>query len=150
MSVHKLDTQMYVGQKAFINKAGKVLVLRDPRYSVDGQSGLDFPGGKYRWGESLEEELQREVTEETGLRIKIGRPFATWTNDSHHETYEGQTNVYCVGYLCNYLSGEIKLSDEHTGFEWVDKNSYKKWKENTGYFKALEEYFNRFSFNAGT
>ncbi len=140
MSIHKLDTQMYVGQKAFIKKDGKVLVLRDPIYTVNGQSGIDFPGGKYRWGENLETELQREVDEETGLKIKIGRPFVTWTNHKH-KMLAKHANVFCIGYLCDYVSGKLRLSDEHDKFEWVDENSYKNWQENSDYFRVLEEYF---------
>ena len=132
MGVHKLDTKIYVGQKAFINKDGKVLVLRDAE-----DKDLDFPGGKYRWGGDIENELKREVTEETGLEIEIGKPFATWT--AVHGN--GTRQMFLVGYLCEYKSGNVKLSDEHAEFEWVDENSYKKWKENSGYFRALKEYF---------
>ena len=139
MTVHKLDTKIYVGQKAFINKNGRLLVLRDPKYAIAGQKGLDFPGGKYRWGGNLVKELEREVTEETGLKIKIGKPFFVWTNRSDH--YQTEANVYCVGFLCKYISGRVRLSNEHNKYEWVDKKSYKKWQENTVYFKALEAYF---------
>ncbi len=42
------DTLFCVGQKAFIEKDGKVLVLFDPI------EGLDFPGGKIKEGEAKE------------------------------------------------------------------------------------------------
>ncbi len=131
---------MYVGQKAFINKEGKVLVLRDPNFVTEGQTGLDIPGGKYRWAEDLTEELKREVMEETSLEITVGRPFVTWTN-YQLKTKELHANVFCVGYLCEYESGELKLSDEHDDYEWVDQSDYKKWEEDSGYFSALETYF---------
>lgn len=141
MTLHKLDTHMYVSQKAFVQKGNKLLVLRDPRYKVGGQVGLDFPGGKYRWGQDLHEELLREVEEETGLEIKIGEPFFVWTNYKRKSNDPDRVNVYSIGYLCKYVSGQVRLSEEHNKFEWVDKKSYKKWKENTGYFKAVEAYF---------
>ena len=131
MGLHKLDTQMYVGQKAFINKKGKLLVLRDA-----DDKGLDFPGGKYRWGGDLKDELAREVTEETGLKIKIGRPFVTWTAIKIKKI-----NVFLIGYLCEYVSGDVVLSDEHDDFEWVDKNTFNKWEEDSHYYEALKEYF---------
>lgn len=132
---------MYVSQKAFIKKGGKILVLRDPRYNVDGQVGLDLPGGKYRWGEDLYKELHREIEEETGLKVKIGEPFFVWTNYKRKSNDPDMVNVFSVGYLCKYISGKVRLSDEHDKFEWVDKNSFKKWKENSGYFEAVKEYF---------
>ena len=140
MAIHKLDTLVFVGQKAFINKNGKLLVLRDPDYAVDGDVGLDFPGGKYRWGYDILDELRREVTEETGLKIKIGKPFTTWVA-KYRNTIESKSGVFLVGYLCEYASGDVILSHEHDKFEWVDKNNFKNWQENTPYFEALKEYF---------
>ena len=141
MTVHKLDTKVYVGQKAFIEKNGKVLVLRDPLSVVKDQSGLDLPGGKYRWGKSLESELKREVKEETGLDIEVGNPFTVWTSKGIRKIKGTTAHIVLVGFLCHYKSGQTKLSDEHDKYEWVDKVTYKKWREDTDYYKALETYF---------
>ena len=134
-----LDTQMFVGQKAFIERDGTILVLGDPNYRVHGQVGLDFPGGRYRWGGDLLEELNREIIEETGLQVRIGKPFITWTNHNHGT--KSPKRIYLVGYLCQYVSGEVRLSDEHDKFEWVDNETYKNWREKGSYFEALEYYF---------
>ncbi len=133
------ETRVFVGQKAFIYKKGKVLVLRDPEYQRGNQTGLDFPGGRYRYPGDPKDELTREVTEETGLKIEIGKPFTIWTNNVN--TRENKLPLFLVGYLCEYVSGEVVLSNEHDKFEWVDEKSYKKWQEDTDYFRALEEYF---------
>ena len=140
MTIHKLDTKIYVGQKAFINKRGKILVLRDPKAAIKGFIGLDFPGGKYRWGKDPKSELLREVKEETGLKIRIGRPFTVWITKGM-PYLDPPANIFLIGYFCAYLSGKVKLSDEHNNYEWVDRKSYRKWKENSAYFMALEEYF---------
>jgi len=140
MAVDEKDTQVFVGQKAFIKRGHKVLVMRDPNYVTDTEVGLDFPGGKYRYPGNILEELTREVTEETALKIKIGRPFFVWTA-KYREPERKNQKVYLVGFLCKHISGEVKLSNEHDRYEWVDKKTYKKWAEPTGYFKALEEYF---------
>lgn len=70
------DALFCVGQKAFIEKDGKVLVLHDPG------GRLDFPGGKIQEGEAKDAEasslirsLQREVREETGLEIGVFGPL---------------------------------------------------------------------------
>lgn len=131
MGLHELDTQMYVGQKAFVNRGGKILVLKD-------DIGLDFPGGKFRWGEDLIESLQRETEEETRLKIKVGEPFFTWTNKGVPGV---KVNIFYVGYMCEYVNGEVELSDEHFEYEWVDASTFKKCKDSTGHYKALEKYF---------
>tara|TARA_Y100000310_G_scaffold321068_1_gene378221 strand:- start:4934 stop:5365 length:432 start_codon:yes stop_codon:yes gene_type:complete len=141
----KDDALLCVGQKALIEKDGKILVLNDPF------EGLDFPGGKIQEDEakdgdasSLIRSLQREVKEETNLEIEVGDPFASW----YHEFFKvPKTNenygkvVYYVAFKCRYISGELKLSDEHDKFMWVDKNNYKEVDNGSDYFKVLEKYF---------
>ena len=136
------DALFCVGQKAFIEKDGKVLILNDPG------EGLDFPGGKIQDGEakdgdasSLFRSLQREVREETGLEIEVGNPFVVWYHEfpKNHRNYPKV--VYLVGFKCRYVSGEIKLSDEHNKFKWVDKNDYIEVDDGSDYFDALKKYF---------
>lgn len=126
----------YVGQKAFINKDNGVLVLNDP------VRGLDFPGGKIQVGETdFKEALKREVMEETTLQIEVGAPFATWYLElpPHHRNAGKQ--VYLVGFRCKYISEEVKLSDEHNSFRWVNKDNYKEVGRGGEYSKALKKYF---------
>lgn len=133
----KEDAQFYVGQKAFIQKGDEVLVLGDPH------EGLDYPGGKIQEGEtSIVESLKREVREETGLEIEVGEPFATWTNTFPPSHRLAGKKVYLVGYRCNYVSGEIKLSDEHDKYRWVNSTNYNEVNDGTSYFEILEKYFN--------
>lgn len=138
----KDDALFCVGQKAFIEKDGKILVLFDPL------EGLDFPGGKIQVGEAVDAEassltraLQREVIEETGLEIQVFDPFSVW----YHEFPKGSRNygkvVYLVAFKAKYISGELKLSSEHDGSKWVDKNNYKEVDDGSDYFDVLEKYF---------
>ncbi|MEK7125164.1 MAG: NUDIX domain-containing protein [Patescibacteria group bacterium] len=138
----KNDALFCVCQKAFIEKDGKVLVLHDPI------EGLDFPGGKIQEGEakdgdasSLIEALKREVHEETGITIDVLDPFAVW----YHEFPKGHRNYpkvnYIVGFKCKYISGDMRLSEEHDKFRWVDKNNYKTVDDGSDYFDVLEKYF---------
>ena len=49
--------------------------------------------------------------------------------------------IFLVGYKCKYLSGELKLSEEHNNFRWVNKNNYQELGDDGEYFKAIEKYF---------
>ena len=140
----KDDALFCIGQKAFIEKDGKVLVLFDPLF------GLDFPGGKIQEEEakhgdfeSLMSSLKREVKEETGLDIEILDPLTVWFfefSNKNHKLFGKK--VYIVLFKSQYLSGEIKLSTEHHKFEWVGKNDYGKFENESSTFNALKKYFN--------
>ncbi len=130
------DKQFYVGQKAFIEKDGEVLVLFE-----NTEAKLDYPGGKIQEGElDFAEALKREVREETSLEIEVGDPFATW----YYEITQGRSagkKIFLVAYRCRYISGEVKLSDEHTDFRWVNKNNFMEIDTGGKYFAVLKKYF---------
>lgn len=128
------DQLLFVGQKAFLEKDGEILVLIDPNL------GVDLPGGKIKEGEiDLIESLKREVREETKLEIEIEDPFTTWMIELPPD-HRNQGKIFLVGYKCKYLSGEVVLSKEHTEYKWVNKNNYQELSKD-GHFKAVEKYF---------
>ena len=140
--MEKEDALFCVGQKAFIEKDGRVLVLHDP------EEGLDFPGGKIQKGEaedgndlSLVAALQREVREETGLEVKVLDPFTVWFHEfpKHHRNFG--KSVYLVGFKCEWVSGEPTLSHEHDKFRWVGPDDYHEVDDGSDYFDRLEKYF---------
>jgi len=132
----------YVGLKAFIERDGAVLALKDAAI------GLDFPGGKLKEDElDLSESLKREVKEETGFDIEVGELFTAWrVKFPPHPVYK-INDVFLLGFRCKYISGEFKISDEHTDYKWLTKENYKQaWEGNdheTPHFKALEKYFGK-------
>ncbi len=131
------DQLFYVGQKAFIEKSGAVLVM----YDKSGR--LDFPGGKIQESEDdLVESLKREVFEETGLEIEVGEPFYVWHFTLPPEHKNAGKKVFLVGFRCRYVGGELKESASHRDYEWVTRETYGKLNfGNYIHFKALEKYF---------
>jgi len=72
----------------------------------------EFPGGKIDSGESSEECLQRELLEEMGVRIFVGKSLPTHTH--HYSTF----SVTLYPFLCAIESGEITLH-EHSAIAWL-------------------------------
>ena len=73
----------------------------------------EFVGGKNRWGESVEDTLQREWLEELNLRVDVKEHLLDTEfiyNDTHFTLKCHRVEV---------LDGEIKLS-VHQEYRWVD------------------------------
>jgi len=60
----------YVGVGAVIVDAGRVLLVKRKYEPLAGRWSL--PGGAVEVGETLEESIVREMSEETGLDIEVG------------------------------------------------------------------------------
>jgi 8-oxo-dGTP diphosphatase len=99
---------MGLGVKGLILSGHEVLILVKP----NGTS--DFPGGKVESGENHIQALDREIIEETGLTVKIYDPIAQWSF-----TKSSGLQINGVTYLCQYLRGQVSLSDEHCDFYWL-------------------------------
>ena len=92
-----------------------LLVRRIP----DFPGSWELPGGSVEDGEKLEDALLREVREETGLSVRIGRPFFASTFEARGP--EGRVTIVAIEFLCSLLvRAPIRLSpEEHDEFAWV-------------------------------
>jgi 8-oxo-dGTP diphosphatase len=64
-----------VGVKGLLFRGERLLLLRRTRSDVIYPGRWDLPGGGVERGSSLATTLRREFVEETGLRVRVGRPF---------------------------------------------------------------------------
>lgn len=64
-----------VGAVCVLDHDGAYLVLRQPH-----RPGWSLPGGLLNRGESAAEGVEREVMEETGLRVEVGLPLSVQVN----------------------------------------------------------------------
>jgi len=72
----------------------------------------EFPGGKIDHGESREECLRRELFEELGIRVNVGKGLSPATHD-----YPAFM-VTLYPFICSIASGEIVLH-EHAAVAWI-------------------------------
>ena len=96
---------------AIIERDGLVLsALRSA--SMNLPLRWEFPGGKIEPGETREECLKRELVEEMGVLIAVGRALTPATH--HYPTF----TVTLYPYVCSIVSGEITLH-EHSAISWL-------------------------------
>lgn len=100
----------------FNTKLNKYLVLLKSEIEDINPNTYDMPGGRINFGEKLEEAVAREVKEETGLDIIAQQVFNAWTFVKEDKDFQ----LTGIDYLCTAEQEEVKLSDEHSGFEWKE------------------------------
>jgi 8-oxo-dGTP diphosphatase len=127
------DQKFYIGVKAFIKKDDTVLVL------FDKSNGVRFPGGKIQEGEDYITALKREVKEETSLEISVREPFTTWL---HIKQMNGLP-IFLIGYMCEYVSGDVVLNEEHERFKWVSAQDMDILNDGSVFFEQLPKYFSK-------
>lgn len=112
-------------QKGVIKKGNKFLIVLRAPDSKRFPKHWDFPGGKLEPGEKPTDGLIREVFEETSLKIKPLKLVGVYDLDL--DNIGKLTHKFNV-YSTEVLSGEVKLSHEHTDFKWATKEEILKLK----------------------
>jgi A/G-specific adenine glycosylase len=72
----------------------------------------EFPGGKRRGGETLEACLRRELQEELGVRVRVGRRLGQIRHTYSH------FHVTVHAFECRLVHGE-PAALEHASLRWV-------------------------------
>ncbi len=121
------EPKLFVAMKAFIIYDGKVLILRESsRYGEGANKGkYDVAGGRVTPGQHFAESLIREIREETGLDVKINRPFfvGEWRPVVHGEQWQ----IIGTFFECAAEKGEVSLSEDHDAFLWIDPAAHKDY-----------------------
>lgn len=129
-----MDRKFGVATKAIIKRGEKFLVIFKSDTEEISPNEIDIPGGRLKFGETLEEGLKREIKEELNINIKVKKLSRGWS------MIKDDLHLVGLTFLADYVSGKIKLSGEHTSFKWVSKEEILKGKYPTWIkdeFKAI-------------
>ncbi len=102
---------------AVVVKDGEVLLVkrRDPPNA--GQWAI--PGGSVRLGESLQQAAERELYEETGLRVRAGAPVYIFDVIDRDSTGRTRYHYVITDLLAEYLGGEPSPRDDAVEARWL-------------------------------
>ena len=96
---------------AILEKDGKILIAR--RRDHDLQAGKwEFPGGTVEPNETPQACLKREMQEECGISVMVGRVFGESIYHYDHAT------IRLIACRASWESGRMVLND-HADFRWV-------------------------------
>lgn len=84
----------------------------------------EFPGGHLEDGETLKDGLKRELMEEIGY-IEDFNPSITHYFDEVKEKNNELIHILEIDFIINVDKSKVnvKLSEEHSDYKWVTKNS---------------------------
>jgi 8-oxo-dGTP diphosphatase len=122
-----MEPKLFVAMKAFIVHDGKVLILRESSKYTDATNvaHYDVVGGRIVPGQHYAEALKREILEETGLTVEIGRPFAV---NEWRPTVKGVPwQIIGTFFECSSTSDAVKLSEDHDDYQWIVPTKYKEY-----------------------
>lgn len=96
--------------------AGRVLLVRRSLRSTYWPGLWELPGGKPDDGETLDTAVEREVFEETAMRVTARRFLAAVAHDLPHR----RLIFIAIELLAQTGPAQVKLSNEHDDFRWID------------------------------
>lgn len=132
-------THLYTAPKILLvnriiiqNRLNQFLIIQ--RSADDSYRPLEweFPGGKLETLQDISQSIHREVTEETGLNVKIISQIAFVESKVITDgRYNGYTYVGIFG-TARATKSKVSISKEHNDYRWVDIGSI-------GHFKLTPE-----------
>lgn len=100
-----------------VNESGHVLLVKSPR------RGWEFPGGQVEVGESLPQALMREISEESGVTVRVDGLVGIYSNISTVGR-DGQSRppLVNIDFVCTYTGGDLTCSEESIEVGWFTRD----------------------------
>ena len=140
---NQIVDKLFVATKAFIVHNGKILLLKESsKYSDGSHTGkFDVVGGRVEPGQRFDQSLLREIKEETGLDVTIGRPFFVneWRTNVRGEEWQ----IVGTFFECSSDLDKVTLSEDHEEYVWINPEDYKDYNIIENLIPVFESFLNK-------
>lgn len=102
---------------AIVMHRGRVLLVQ--RGKPPGRGFWAIPGGRVELGETLQAAAEREVAEETGIRIRARAPVFTFETIEHDSAGRVRFHYVVIDLDAEYLGGDLRPGSDARGARWV-------------------------------
>lgn len=105
-----------VGVGAVVVRDDRVLLIKRGKPPSEGMWAI--PGGRVELGETLQEAVERELREETGIVVRAGSPVYTFDVILRDAEARVQYHYVIVDMLAEYVGGEARAGDDAIEVGW--------------------------------
>lgn len=101
----------YIVPLGIVIRDGNILINKrhDP-HNEEYHHKWEFPGGGIEFGESIEENLVREIKEETGYDIRPVKRLS-YIDIQHRRGTSSKVQILLLPYICEIIRGDLVLND---------------------------------------
>jgi ADP-ribose pyrophosphatase len=124
---------------AVVFKDERVLLVR--RGQPPAENLWAIPGGSVKIGETLQQAAEREIREETGIRIRAAKPVCTFDVIDCDRSGGIRFHYVIVDLAAEYLSGEPSAGDDAVEARWVSAEEIKMLAVNATTLRLLQRQF---------
>ena len=137
---HKPPLTPQVAVGAILIKEHRILLVK--RKNEPGKGEWAIPGGSVKLGETLQEAVEREILEETGLRVKAKDPAYTFDFIERDDENRIQFHYVIIDLIADLIGGKLRPSDDAVDARWFSPEDIKE----EGVTKSTAEFLRRIKF----
>ena len=115
---HERPARPVLGAAAVVIHDGRVVLIRRGQAPSAGEWSI--PGGGVELGESVETALRREVREETGLEIAVGRFLEVFERVELDDAGAVRFHFVVLDYAATVVGGSLRAGDDAADVALVD------------------------------
>ena len=127
------------GIGALIFRRDSILLVQRARDPLKGYWSL--PGGLIEIGETIEDALQREVLEETGLIVHPEKMFEIFERIMLDAEGRAEYHYILHDYLCTVVGGKLQAGDDAGRVAWVQRAKLQDLQLTEGTLAVIERAF---------
>ena len=132
-------SQPVAGVGAIVLQQDDVLLVRR---GTEPQKGLwSLPGGALELGESLHQGVRREVSEETGLEVRVLQFAGAFERITTDDSGAVQYHYVLLDYLCEPVGGALTAGDDAAEAAWVGRAELSECSLTPGLQAVIEKAF---------